>query len=647
MEWKDMIWGKGKNIIEKIIAIGCPVTILIICLMNVYRLYGAVIVPDEIGYWASGALFNGENWSDSLTTSSYYGWGYGLILGLILKLNVSPVISYRIAIAINALMLVACYFVAQKICKILFKNFSVNSRRLICLAATLYSGYIFYSQTTYCETLLLLLFWLSALLILQLTEKVTVKKCILLSVVASFMVAVHLRMLVVSIAIFMTMFYLILCRKLKIRHLSIIVITICLGIAGVLLVKDYVVQSLYMNSIMPDNTLGGQISKMSLLLSWDGIKRLVMGFVGRLMYLGSASFLMIYVFLGQYIYKIYKFLVKKESLCNIKHSIFLFYISITLIGEMLLSSYSMMTFSRIDHIIYGRYNEFVLGAVILYVLCTVRKSNILKYGIVSIACHMMICLLTYVYMLNKNLGALSAYAVPGIWGFYSGTDMDLKVKSTIYAGVISIAIFVLLILLVRFGFFKIMTILSCVLWSSIALYGASISLYREQEGYEKDYNKFAEETIDILNGESVYYVINNTEFVSWSKLKLKFFMPYTDVIGCETYEYSDVEFGQKLILYNDRQYSAGITCTLSEPILSTQYFTLYEKQDNKEKFLKENKKNSDSKFIDNLYKHLLGRDADKIGKKQFGKMLKSGYTRAQIYDDIYDSDEFQDQINRK
>ena len=192
-----------------------------------------------------------------------------------------------------------------------------------------------------------------------------------------------------------------------------------------------------------------------------------------------------------------------------------------------------------------------------------------------------------------------------------------------------------------------MTILSCLLWSSIALYGASISLYREQEGYEKDYNKFAEETIDILNGESVYYVINNTEFVSWSKLKLKFFMPYTDVIGCETYEYSDVEFGQKLILYNDRQYSAGITCTLSEPILSTQYFTLYEKQDNKEKFLKENKKNSDSKFIDNLYKHLLGRDADKIGKKQFGKMLKSGYTRAQIYDDIYDSDEFQDQINRK
>lgn len=118
-----MIWGKGKNIIEKIIAIGCPVTILIICLMNVYRLYGAVIVPDEVGFWASGALFNGENWSDSLTTSSYYGWGYGLILGLILKLNVPPVISYRIAIVINALMLVACYFVAQKICKILFKNF--------------------------------------------------------------------------------------------------------------------------------------------------------------------------------------------------------------------------------------------------------------------------------------------------------------------------------------------------------------------------------------------------------------------------------------------------------------------------------------------------------------------------------------------
>lgn len=461
------------------------------------------------------------------------------------------------------------------------------------------------------------------------------------------MVAVHLRMLVVSIAIFMTMFYLILCRKLKIRHLGIIVITICLGIAGVLLVKDYVMQSLYANSIVSDNTLGGQISKMSLLLSWDGIKRLVMGFVGRLMYLGSASFLMIYVFLGQYIYKIYKFLVKKESLCNIKHSIFLFYISITLIGEMLLSSYSMMTFSRIDHIIYGRYNEFVLGAVILYVLCTVRKSNIPKYGIISIVCHMMSCILTYSYMANKSLGRLSAYSVPGIWGFYSGTDMDLKVKSTIYAGVISIAIFVLLILLVRFGFFKIMTILSCVLWSSIALYGASISLYREQEGYEKDYNKFAEETIDILNGESVYYVINNTEFVSWSKLKLKFFMPYTDVIGCETYEYSDVEFGQKLILYNDRQYSAGITCTLSEPILSTQYFTLYEKQDNKEEFLKENKKNSDSKFIDNLYKHLLGRDADKIGKKQFGKMLKSGYTRAQIYDDIYDSDEFQDQINRK
>lgn len=40
---------------------------------------------DEIGYWASAALMKGYNWREVMSTGGYYGYGYGIVLSLIIN----------------------------------------------------------------------------------------------------------------------------------------------------------------------------------------------------------------------------------------------------------------------------------------------------------------------------------------------------------------------------------------------------------------------------------------------------------------------------------------------------------------------------------------------------------------------------------
>lgn len=564
----------------KCLEIILSLVIITICIANLWRLYGPLIVPDETGYWATGYFFSGYNWSGIMGTSSYYGWGYGVILAIICKIAPSPIFAFRLAVSFNAILLVGCYILAIKVCSYIFPQIPKVYRSWMCFALTVYSGYIYYSQTSYCEVLILFLYWLSVYLLIKIVEKNSYKYVFLLSFINSYLVAVHLRTIILVFVTFFCLVVLLYKKKISYKHLlifSVLCIVLFFGVWGV---KHYLTGTLYKTStMMATNDVAGQVSKISILFSWEGVKQFVGSLMGKVFYAGTSTFLLLYVSILLGIKKTIKVYIKKEEIFSIYELIFVIFIFGGLACEMLLSSYSLLTYGRIDHILYGRYTEFLLGVIMLYALGNVYTKFDKKIFGLSIILHVLCCAFVYRFIVNKDyLGSPSSYAIPGIKGINAPRGLDAKVQLTLYVGGIALAFFLILFLAYHMKKKWIVLVGLSAVWICIGFVCADESLYSEQQHQERDYSDFADGIEDIVGDEDVYYIINDTEYVSWLKFKLKFFLPRTNMIACESYEYDKVRRGEYLIIYNNNYYYDEILETLGEEIYTSEFFTLYRKE---------------------------------------------------------------------
>ena len=71
---------------------------------GIQGIFGFSLFPDEFGYWASAAGFLGYDFSEVCSISSFYSFGYSLILIPILKLFSDSIIAYRAAVVVNLLL---------------------------------------------------------------------------------------------------------------------------------------------------------------------------------------------------------------------------------------------------------------------------------------------------------------------------------------------------------------------------------------------------------------------------------------------------------------------------------------------------------------------------------------------------------------
>lgn len=568
-----------KGIKEKILIIIFSFSIIGICCFNLNKLYGPMIVPDEIGYWATGYYFNGIDWSAIMGTSPYYGWGYGLILAVVLKITSNPVSAFRIAILVNGFLLVLSFIVLIKISDLLFGGMNRKTRIGVAFCVTLYAGNIYYAQTTYCETLLLLTFLIACYLLINIVSNPKKLYLCLLSIDSAVLLAIHLRSFVVIGVIGLIMFFLCFIKKIDIKKLILWFILTGILLIVVMEIKECITGGLYKNSVVfKDNDITGQLSKAELLLSWEGIKQFAGSVIGKLMYMGTASFLFFYTSIYIMSKKIIRQWMKHEVI-NIKEYIFILFILGVTIGEIFVSAYSLITFGRLDHIVYGRYTDFLMSLILLYGICVIRKGESKENIIISVIIHALMVLLTYRFIVNKDyLSKPSFYAIPGIAGMWVNVEIENIYKVSIYVGMVSIIIYLIICVLVKLNKIYAMLAFMTISWIFVALNASNQSLYYEQQEYERDFNEFANGIDNIVDKNEVYYVINDTEYVSWLKFKLKFFLPETNIIACESYEYEKVPEGSYLIIYEKENYYEEITETFENPIYCSEYFSLRRKE---------------------------------------------------------------------
>ncbi len=184
---------------------------LIFCIfqINIYNVYGFSLYPDEFGYWASAAEVLGYDWSDTAAIGSYYSYGYGLILTVILWIFRDCVTAYRAAIAVNMLLQCGAVGILWEIFKRLCQTKNPEERRMQTVLAVgiavFYPPWSFFIQMTMTEALLMFLYALICYEIILFTEKPNILSAVLLALSLLYIYFVHMRTVGIVIAAVLTL----------------------------------------------------------------------------------------------------------------------------------------------------------------------------------------------------------------------------------------------------------------------------------------------------------------------------------------------------------------------------------------------------------------------------------------------------------
>ncbi|MDD6812331.1 MAG: hypothetical protein PUD93_10765 [Lachnospiraceae bacterium] len=400
--------------------------LIILCVFqyNIRKIYGFSIYPDEFGYWACAAEWLHYDWSEVASLGSYYSFGYSLILTPILWLCKDGLTAYRIAIFINVVLQCISMGLLWKIfSKISLQTSNSTNQKMQILFATgvavFYPAWSFYTQMTLAEALLTFLYILICYLLFCFLEKP--KGITLVVLVCSFLYIhfVHMRTIgIILAAVGVMLLYAWNNRSYRKRIIATLLLCIIAFSLG-MWCKEIIQQNVFAladTSYLNVNDYAGQSRTLQTIFTIQGFKQLLFSICGKLYYLAMASFGLLYPAVGYLIQQsvnCLRYIVKKEIPAPIQWlSLFLL---LSIMGQLLISSIYMMNPGRLDGIVYGRYNDFLVPIVMgigVLTLSTQKKS--VKQLLVALGTSTVLFALSFYTMLQSDATAMQGYFAAGI-----------------------------------------------------------------------------------------------------------------------------------------------------------------------------------------------------------------------------------------
>ena len=443
---------------------------LIIMLIGLYDLnkhYCLTIINDEFSYWANAAQMAGKNWSSLISTSSFYAYGYSILLVPFFWLGISMTLAYQLAIALNAVMLVLSFFIAAWLGMRLFRNGEgIISRRIIIfisLVVTLYVGNIFQLTVAWTEIPLYFMFWAIVALVYRTIESILCQEkpkyvdIILLSASTVFIYTIHNRALGVVITVSLLIIFIYIKSVIEKRPQHRLII--CFAIMALLflcasLFREYSIEAWYgNNNRISANDYSGQIKKAERLTRADGIINLMQSLAGKIYYQATASFLLVLLpvisAIGMTLHVLLvKFSRKKTKISEkwTSEKWMLLFCSVAFGLEIGIAAFyksGPIEGLRAVDILYGRYPEFANGPIILFALAMIlMKRKLIKEVLIS-AMVFVICAISVGYQLHTvNDMFLNINNAPAIYWLFRNFDSPLTI--TLSMTFISLAGFVLI-----------------------------------------------------------------------------------------------------------------------------------------------------------------------------------------------------------
>jgi hypothetical protein len=329
---------------------------------------GPVVVADEVGYLTNARVLAGGV-SGQLQDAPFYRGGYSLLIAPLIRLDGDPQTSYRLVLALNALLAAS---LVPLLYLLLVRSFRAEPRVAFwaALAASLYPSITLFSQVALSENLLLPLtvVWLLCCGELAGTRRGrhSVGWALAAGAAAAYLYAVHGRMIVAAA---LTILGLALGagagRLSRLTAAAGVAVTMA-GLGAARLLDDFLVTHNY-GGHRPDEV--GQ--RLSTLGDIGGIASFARNLVGQSWYLLVATLgVLAWVALSAS-----REGIRRSAERGAAAAVVLVLMVCTLAGLLVLSALSFPDIDRADMLIYGRYTEILVPPLLAVALTRLPRRH--------------------------------------------------------------------------------------------------------------------------------------------------------------------------------------------------------------------------------------------------------------------------------
>lgn len=363
--------------------------LLLVCFygLNIGRIYGFSIFPDEFTYWSYAARVAGYDWSNMISLGSYYSYGYSFILFPVFAIFDDAVTAYRVAIGINFVFLFLTFIYLVKVARKLVpdKNIPVE---LFSIIVILFPGNLFYAQMTMTETLLLFLYVLEGKLLLDYFEKNRLITLCVLIMLLIYSYMVHMRTIGVFVSVIVGLFFHMLSEQGKKFHIWVIVGMFFIWLMVEVFMKKWAFEFVYggvEQELIKGNDYSGQLEKIRYVFSKSGIYDLFISIFGKILYLGLATYGLFYWGLIALIKEIRSlFSAIKRQIEVTEKQKFAIVIFLSIVAQIMIATIYLLTLGEASDYTYGRYTELVLPFVMFLGMTELWKEYRNRAVIVTI-----------------------------------------------------------------------------------------------------------------------------------------------------------------------------------------------------------------------------------------------------------------------
>lgn len=364
-----------KQIRRKISFYFCLLFLILFYIRKINSLTMPSICLDEIGYWANAAYWSGKNWSGIMGNfSSYYSYGYSVILYLLMKFFKSPVLLHQAAIVANVVMVAYGYCVICNLTKRIYEQVNENVRNIVCCIPLVYPSIQFHTWIAWSETYLFMLFIISISAIIKVFESGKVISYFKFAIILFMLYITHLRSVGIVCIGILDLFIISILKRNKWREFIFFILTIIICMFGSSFIKHKIYENVYTDinieqevadeayGKLDGNDYEGQIHKIKYMFSKEGFVNLLVSFFGKLYYFLLASVFTGGVGLWYLIQQVRFFIWNKEF--NRTELFVDCYILGSYLGTLMISAIFMIYPARIDTVAYGRYTD-CFGIIII------------------------------------------------------------------------------------------------------------------------------------------------------------------------------------------------------------------------------------------------------------------------------------------
>ena len=274
------------------------VIVILFCfwLFGIDSTYGFSIFPDEFAYWSYAAQAAGYDWSDIMSLSSYFSYGYGYVLFPVFVLCKDAVTAYRVAVGLNFVFLFIGYLALTGTVKRMLTDRNIPVA-LFCALAVIAPWNLFYTQMTMTEVFLASLYMVTGRILLCYLENNRLSALVLCVFTLMFLYIVHMRAIGIVLSGLIVLSVHISLRRKEKWHLLVAasLVVLLFVIAG--FAKEQAFLGVYggrNREFLTGSDYGGQIEKIQYIFTKDGFYDLLVSILGKILYLGLATYGLFY-----------------------------------------------------------------------------------------------------------------------------------------------------------------------------------------------------------------------------------------------------------------------------------------------------------------------------------------------------------------